>query len=501
MDNIGFDVTELLKGIQTGNGQQEQIVYLPYAALVPDQNNGYSMDGLDELARNIEIVGLLQPLRVRPIKDTTDAWKIVAGHRRHAAIGLLIKGGSDKFSKGVPCIIDRTDIHPALQELQLLFANADNRKSTPADQAQEVARVSDCLMRLENAGYHFDGRHRDWVSKLTGMSRTKIARLSAIGKNLITPLINPWNEGKLPETTAYALQQLPEAYQLEAFYRMNKRHGFEPVPADRVETCVERLKAYEQEEVELACPDGAACTQAVTRRVSATLTAEYAWARCEGGCCLKCSCLNRCHFPCATAAAKMKEKKAAEKADDEKRKEDNRIKAERTQTMRRRKIQKDAARLIPLIESVKMPNDYRLPLESYGTISVEDLRRYATGDFDNVNLYDDNLMPNSCYEAAKMAKKLHCSADFLLGLTEDPTPADERRADPAAPPEPGSILDTVIEFQDGDPPEEGRYWCTFQAGGYRKSLLARWKEEAWWFDQMDATIDSRCLGWWPLPEG
>ena len=44
-----------------------QITYVPLESLVPDNGNFYSLDGIDELAANIETVGLLDPIIVRPV--------------------------------------------------------------------------------------------------------------------------------------------------------------------------------------------------------------------------------------------------------------------------------------------------------------------------------------------------------------------------------------------------------------------------------------------------
>ena len=102
-DNKGFDLSALLKNVSIPD-TQEQLRYIPYEQLEPDPGNGYSMAGLDELARSIEIVGLLQPPRVTPVGP--DRYRISSGHRRYAAIGQLISRGSKQFADGVPCVVD-----------------------------------------------------------------------------------------------------------------------------------------------------------------------------------------------------------------------------------------------------------------------------------------------------------------------------------------------------------------------------------------------------------
>ncbi len=212
---MGFDIADILKDVSTPDTGLDQIRYLPYASLIPDPHNGYSMDGIEELARNIELVGLQQPPRVRQLSET--AFGIVSGHRRHAAIGLILKRNPGAFPNGVPCIVDREAISTALREFHLILGNSDNRKLTPADEIQQLERLSDCIRRLEKEGYKFDGRHRDWLAKLSGMSRTKVARLQAIQHNLASSLLPFFNSGALPVTAAYRLSQEPAEIQTGVF--------------------------------------------------------------------------------------------------------------------------------------------------------------------------------------------------------------------------------------------------------------------------------------------
>ena len=212
---MAFDLSSILKDVSTPDTGLDQIRYLPYASLIPDPQNGYSMDGIEDLARNIELVGLQQPPRVRQLSET--AFGIVSGHRRHAAIGLILKRNPGAFPNGVPCIVDREAISTALREFQLILGNSDNRKLTPADEAQQLDRLSDCIRRLEDEGYEFPGRHRDWRAKLSGMSRTKIARLQAIQHNLASSLLPFFNSGALPVTAAYRLSQEPAEIQTGVF--------------------------------------------------------------------------------------------------------------------------------------------------------------------------------------------------------------------------------------------------------------------------------------------
>ena len=75
------------------------VVSLPVGALVPDPNNVRRRVGdVTELARSIEAVGVIEPCLVTPIDGDPDHYRLVAGHRRHAA---CLKAGIAE----VPCLV------------------------------------------------------------------------------------------------------------------------------------------------------------------------------------------------------------------------------------------------------------------------------------------------------------------------------------------------------------------------------------------------------------
>lgn len=480
---MAFDLAEALKGVSVPNTQRERFAYLPYAALIPDENNGYSMTGIEELARSIELVGLQQPPRVKDQGDGT--YKLISGHRRLAAIGAILQRDPKAFADGIPCVIDAPGGSEALRELQLLLANADNRKLTPADDLQQKQRISDCLRRLENEGFKFPGRHRDWVSKMSGMSRSKIARLEAIENNLVTGLLDFFLSGNLTETAAYELQKLPEDAQT-AIAESCKRGGDASfITADAAGWCVEHAEKFM---APLKCKNGDACDHHARRFVQ-PLRSQHSWARCDGGCCLKCRELESCKAPCDKGRAKQKADKAAEKAENEKRKAERDRESDRQQAEARAKIQAEASRLLPLIEAAGLDGRNTLPGHfSYLTLRISEVRDFAAGNFrDNDHHYDSTFLPYMISDLKKWADALHCSLDYLVGRSDEPRPV--------------STQDTTQEWYTGEPTKAGAYWAEVQCGRELKRQAARWSEDVGWkFYNIDATFSAPVLRWHPLPE-
>ena len=87
--DLGSTLSDVLKNVSDPDRGPEQIVLLPIASIDADTNNFYSMDGVEELAANIELIGLLDPLRVRENPDMPGRYLIVSGHRRRAALWTL----------------------------------------------------------------------------------------------------------------------------------------------------------------------------------------------------------------------------------------------------------------------------------------------------------------------------------------------------------------------------------------------------------------------------
>ena len=88
--------------------------------------------------------------------------------------------------------------------------NSDTRKLSSADQNRQAERLEDLLRQLQDEGVEFPGRLRDWVANLSGMSRSKLARLKVIRDRLDPYLAKAYYaKGKMNEATAYKLAQFP----------------------------------------------------------------------------------------------------------------------------------------------------------------------------------------------------------------------------------------------------------------------------------------------------
>lgn len=74
-----FDLADVLKGVPNLGTSKKQLEYIKRELIDPDPNNFYSLTGIEELAANIQLCGLQQPILVRPSMADGTWWFPVTG--------------------------------------------------------------------------------------------------------------------------------------------------------------------------------------------------------------------------------------------------------------------------------------------------------------------------------------------------------------------------------------------------------------------------------------
>lgn len=416
-----FDLGDFAKTMQavpdSGTAGQEQIEYLPLSELHEDERNFYTVDKVEELAANIQSCGLMDPLRVR---KSEDGYTIVSGHRRAAALRLLATEDS-KF-EAVACIIETGDIPEQLQELRLIFANSSTREMSPADEAKQAERVEVLLYELKEQGMEFPGRMRDRVAEACRISRSKLGRLKKIQRNL-APCYKPlWEAGDLPEDTADALASMPEEVQ----ERIKRVFPKKTPTGGAVRNIAGKMAAGRDYcATDLSCPDGAACTNQ-DKFFRHDLSCN-SWETCGGKeCCVKCT-RGGAHDPArGSYNAACSEMCPKAKTIYEKAKEQSKAKAEQEKvdahTEAVQQGMSDAQRLVRAADAAGLSDKDTVPIGYTGSIRVGTLRSVMQGEIPQ-GMSDYQLcgfMPYIPGTLLKMAEALHCSADYLLGLADEP---------------------------------------------------------------------------------
>ena len=489
MNEKGFNLADVLKGVSNLGTEREQIEYIDIDRIDDDPNNFYELSGIEELAANIELIGLQQPVRVRPNPEAPDRVVIVSGHRRRAAVRVLVEEGKSAFRE-IPCIRERGDESAAMQELRLIYANSDTRKMSSADQGKQAARVEELLYKLKEEGVEFPGRMRDHVAQACQMSKSKLARLKVIRENLIGEYAPDYVSGKLSESAAYVLARFPMEFQ------QRLRKAVKGVPnAGDLERLLKQYEAGARWECKLECPDGGAC-----KRGDAFLRHDMScasWEACGGKtCCMECSRALASSFACDSACSKAKELKKEKKLAAEAEEQEARI---ATQKKYKATIAERAKRLLVAVDAAGLKDDAKLsPSSIYTSYSVKTLREWAKGNFGDHHFYNDPFAPEQIARAAALAEQLHCSADYILELSDDLHPNHVPKLDTNAPAE-GWL---PLQWIDGREKPPANQWAVavFKLAGLKKpwKRIAYWNGSAWVVDKVP--IEDPCLKWFPIPD-
>lgn len=493
-----FDLGELTRALagdvpESGTEGRDQIEYIDIDLIDSDPGNFYELRDIPDLAGDIETVGLQQPLLVRPGEEGHVV--LISGHRRRAALQLLVDEGKERFRQ-VPCI-RKTGGNALVYEMQLIFANAHTRVLTNAEIGKQAARLEEIFYQLKEQGYEFPGRMIDHVAEACNIKRAKLGRLKKIFTHL-APCYKPlWDAGDLPEDTADALAGLPQSVQ----ERIKRVCPKKTPTASAIRNMGERMESRQRDYCTVAfrCPGGGVCTHQ-DKFFRHDLTCG-SWEICSGlKCCVECS-KGGAHSPdggmyggaaCAEMCAKARavyEKAKAEKKDSEERE------ATKARSKAVQKAMADAARIVRAADAAGLDDDTKLKSAYSSLTKVGVLRKISQGDIpeDMSNYGLSEIIPYGTKDLTSMAQTLHCSTDYLLGLTDQLRPA-------AA--EPGQMV--LAAWMPGGltPPEECEVVADVDPGDGGKPVrcFLRWLGGAWMFKNLDKKISMTVIRWLRLPE-
>ena len=220
----GFNLADTFGGVlkNVPNSGTAQITPIDIDLLYADPKNFYRIDPDDvsRLADSISDVGVRQPLDVRPHPDLPGSYMVISGHRRRQAILQLVADGREDL-RMVPCVVDTTEGTPEVWEYKLILGNAETRKLSDSELAEQAAHLTEVLYALKKQGYPFSGRMRDIVAEACQVSKSKLATLKVIRENLCDVYTLAWKGGLLSNASAHLLAQQSKEIQLAVHRKYN----------------------------------------------------------------------------------------------------------------------------------------------------------------------------------------------------------------------------------------------------------------------------------------
>lgn len=475
-----FDLAAAISGIvsESSKGAPE-VKMIPLEDIIPNPANFYTIDkdALRPLMDSIAMDGLHHyPLVIKHPKEE-GKWQLIDGERRYTACCELVKEGHEEL-KTIPCTVKEYG-STALAKLQLILSNSTNRVLSGPEIARQAEEIQMLLYQLKEEGHEFPGRMRDQVAAACQVSPTKLAKLKVISEKLIPEYACMWEKRQLTEQAAYALARMPEKLQERICGIMGQKapmgHALETV-------LTEWNDGTTWDACRLTCPDGRSCIGA-DRFLHHDL--ENPWYLCRGEkCCLECDYAKREYSPCSRMCSKAKASR--EKVVEEQKRtraEDALFESEEN----KRETTKNAKRVLRAIEAAGLEEDAKIRWRSYGTsYTVATIRNWADGQYGEGLFHKVELDPSEAENLLDLTLLLGCSADYLLGLTDNLNPTD---------------MELKWKSPDCPPVPDRKVVAKFRLPGEEEvcQKIVKWNGEDWCFPS-GAVIDIVCLGWWPIPE-
>ena len=479
-----FDLASILKdaGAQMGTGR-EQIEYIDIDKIDADANNFYAMSGISALMANIELIGLQQPIRVRPNPDAPGRYIVVSGHRRLTAFRQLRddKDGGARWAT-IPAIVEACADSADLQELRLIYANADTRKISDFELRKQAERVEELLYKLKEQGVEFPGRMRDHVAEACKISKSKLGRLKQIKDGLAPDISKAYYEtGKLPEATALALSRLPVDDQRRIIDRATAKDR------DGVTYLYESIVTQQGNDFArwraLECPAcaGAGCINPMGMRDKLYAPGYRGYSHCASGCCYDCPELASCSKSCLRMKPKKDKLKAEAKAD---------------RTAKKAAVEAQNSATIFEIKKLWQRMDTACKAQGKDFLTIcDDLKligvSFSAPDYLAGKCIDSIGAPtpfgygveiDAISKIVAVVDALDVSLDYLLGRTDTMQP---------------SAADEAPRWQTGEPPEPGLYAVKVDGPADYGVDITRYTGERW--IGYGEGQQNRVVGWWPIP--
>ena len=443
-----FNLADFMPGADVSklDTPTREIKMLPTRSIFPNDKNFYDTSNVDDLIDSILLHGLLDPLTVRPAGDG-EGYIIISGHRRHKAIMTILDDAlAEDLApfEATPCFVaePRDEL---MEELMLIQANSATRVLTAAELAKQAEKIEELLYRLKEQGYEFPGRMRDHVAKACGVAASRLGRLKVIREKLIPELYERFEDGLIPENAAYEAARMPERDQQILAQRHKKQITMWEV--SNVKSWLENINVL----TECTYGDGA-CDQ---HEVRIGMYLEKGYITCAGKCCMDCYHLATCDEACAKCEDRRKEQIAERDQREEKERAEREVRnaeAKARKDAREREVSRLWQRLGEAREAAGIDAEkfYNGVLQWH--LDDEELEVMIANEIGEINdddaFFDEPFFDNA-EDLRTAASALHCTTDYLLGISDEPQPSGTGRwrcvADGELPDD-GKAVITLLRF-------------------------------------------------------
>ena len=203
---MGFNLAEaaglgrIVSKMDTGEIRQ-----IPLHEIDQNEKNFFEVEDVQDLMESIQVHGVLQPLVV---VEAGEHFRLLAGHRRLKALQQLHDADKkDPRWRVAPCVV-LPPMSEAMEQMVLIQTNTTARQLSYVEKMESAVRLKKILVKLKDEGVKLPGKLRDIQAEQLEISRTELARMEVIQKNLIPPLMDLLKKNTINASAAYELARL-----------------------------------------------------------------------------------------------------------------------------------------------------------------------------------------------------------------------------------------------------------------------------------------------------
>jgi ParB family chromosome partitioning protein len=189
----------------------EDIRMIDVENLVASEDNFFDVNNIEEFAETIlGQGGIKENLIVRPIENedgTTQTYEIISGHRRTAAVRLLLEKG-ENISRLLPCLVSNYSDEDT-KILDLIFMNTSSRQLSDNEIWKAYEILDRILKSKKKYGDKF-GKVRDRIAEMLNISAAQVGKMDNIRKNATDEVKELVEKGELSIATANEISKLEE---------------------------------------------------------------------------------------------------------------------------------------------------------------------------------------------------------------------------------------------------------------------------------------------------
>ena len=226
---MGFNLAEaaglgrIVSKMDTGEIRQ-----IPLHEIDQNEKNFFEVEDVQDLKEAIQVHGVLPPLVV---VEAREHCRLLAGHRRLKALQQLHDADKkDPRWRVAPCVV-LPPMSEAMEQMVLIQTNTTARQLSYVEKMESAVRLKKILVKLKDEGVKLPGKLRDIQAEQLEISRTELARMEVIQKNLIPPFMDKLKRNTINAAAAYELARLDAGEQSMLLERYAEK-GIPPSAAD-----------------------------------------------------------------------------------------------------------------------------------------------------------------------------------------------------------------------------------------------------------------------------